>query len=148
MNDIIKAVAKHIKNEWDTEELGKFFYEVKRFLEAAKSQGYAVVKVDRGINSTINHLFGELPTDKQCDEVMIALHWAYSFGMAEGKHAGKEQQRSGDEAKLKLYCTKFFYWWWNQKGSNTDQGFDEWTNTEEYAQLREVFKKEKGKNAN
>ena len=28
--------------------------------------------------------------------------------------------------ELKRLCTDFFYWWYNQPGSNTQQGFDEW----------------------
>lgn len=35
------------------------------------------------------------------------------------------------EAEAKELCTKFFYWWYNQKGSNTDQGFDDWAKTNE-----------------
>lgn len=31
-----------------------------------------------------------------------------------------------DAAELKRYCTEFFRWWYNQPGSNTDQGYDEW----------------------
>lgn len=30
--------------------------------------------------------------------------------------------------KIKKYCTKFFYYWYNTKGTNTEQGFDEWWN--------------------
>ena len=28
--------------------------------------------------------------------------------------------------KLKPHFTKWFRWWWNQQGTNTEQGFDEW----------------------
>ena len=31
-----------------------------------------------------------------------------------------------EEEYLKKKCTKFFYWWYNQPGNNTGQGFDEW----------------------
>ena len=27
---------------------------------------------------------------------------------------------------LKRYSTAFFYWWYNQPGANTEQGFDQW----------------------
>ena len=30
------------------------------------------------------------------------------------------------EKDLKKHCTEFFYWWYNQGGTNTEQGFDEW----------------------
>lgn len=30
------------------------------------------------------------------------------------------------EAFLKEVAIKFFYWWYNTKGSNTEQGFDDW----------------------
>lgn len=31
-----------------------------------------------------------------------------------------------DKEQLKAACTDFFYWWYNQPGSNTHQGFDAW----------------------
>lgn len=31
---------------------------------------------------------------------------------------------------VKTLCTKFFYWWHNQSGQNTEQGFDKWWNGE------------------
>ena len=59
------------------------------------------------------------------------------------------------EEKAKLLCTKFFYWWFNQPGNNTEQGFDEWAKTEEGKDLilqsfREVAEKafEAGENYN
>jgi hypothetical protein len=30
------------------------------------------------------------------------------------------------EAAAKQLCTSFFYWWYNQPGANTEDGFDEW----------------------
>lgn len=38
---------------------------------------------------------------------------------------------------LKTFATKFFFYWWNEKGSNTYQGYDEWTKTDEFKQLTE-----------
>jgi hypothetical protein len=29
-------------------------------------------------------------------------------------------------SQLKQLCTSFYYWWHNQPGSNTEQGFEEW----------------------
>lgn len=40
-----------------------------------------------------------------------------------------------DRGWLKKFCTSFFYWWHNQPGANTQQGFDSWMNTEEAAKL-------------
>lgn len=30
--------------------------------------------------------------------------------------------------RLKKICIKFFYWWYNQPGNDTEQGFDKWWN--------------------
>ena len=30
------------------------------------------------------------------------------------------------EGERKRDCVAFFQWWWNQPGSNTAQGYDEW----------------------
>jgi len=30
------------------------------------------------------------------------------------------------EAEVKQIAIKFFYYWWNAKGNNTESGFDEW----------------------
>ena len=35
------------------------------------------------------------------------------------------QQRVDKEAARKI-ATEFFYWWYNQLGANTQQGFDAW----------------------
>lgn len=35
-------------------------------------------------------------------------------------------KRSMDKDIAKAMATEFFRWWYNQPGSNTDQGFDEW----------------------
>jgi hypothetical protein len=40
----------------------------------------------------------------------------------------KENEAQEIEA-IKKVATEFFYWWYNQKGSNTEQGFDEWAKT-------------------
>lgn len=32
--------------------------------------------------------------------------------------------------QFKRIATEFFFWWYNSKGSNTYQGFDDWTETE------------------
>lgn len=34
--------------------------------------------------------------------------------------------KQGDKELIKKYCTEFFYWWYNQPSSNTEQGFDDW----------------------
>lgn len=31
-----------------------------------------------------------------------------------------------EHMRAKAIATKFFYWWHNQPGSNTEQGFDDW----------------------
>lgn len=33
-----------------------------------------------------------------------------------------------DENKIKEISCAFFRYWWNSKGNNTEQGFDEWWN--------------------
>lgn len=38
----------------------------------------------------------------------------------------KEVLESVSKEDLKEICTSFFYWWYNQPGSNTEQGFDQW----------------------
>lgn len=40
----------------------------------------------------------------------------------------KEALRKVPKKDLKAVCVKFFYWWYNQPGSNTEQGFDDWYN--------------------
>jgi hypothetical protein len=37
-----------------------------------------------------------------------------------------ENKRLKSKAMFKGVCTDFFYWWFNQPGTNTLQGFDEW----------------------
>lgn len=37
-----------------------------------------------------------------------------------------EKERKPNKGDIKHYCTKFFYWWFNNKGTNTEQGFDKW----------------------
>ena len=43
------------------------------------------------------------------------------------------------EKLLKKLCTGFFYYWWNEKGNSTEQGFDDWweVNKEDYKELFE-----------
>ena len=42
-----------------------------------------------------------------------------------------EAQNKVLREERKADCTAFFYWWYNQPGSNTDQGYDQWlTDTE------------------
>ena len=40
-----------------------------------------------------------------------------------------------DNAVLKALCTSFYYWWHNQPGTNTLQGFDEWMETDRAKEL-------------
>jgi len=37
--------------------------------------------------------------------------------------------------KIGTYCKAFFYWWYNQKGTNTDQGFNQWKDTDDFKRL-------------
>ena len=37
-----------------------------------------------------------------------------------------QQERSYSEEEVRKISLDFFYHWWNAKGSNTEQGFDEW----------------------
>ena len=32
------------------------------------------------------------------------------------------------EEEVRKFSIEFFYYWWNSKGNNTEQGFDEWFN--------------------
>lgn len=34
-----------------------------------------------------------------------------------------------EEEKLKLFVVEFFYWWYNQPGNNTSEGYDLWLET-------------------
>ena len=38
----------------------------------------------------------------------------------------KEVERRYTEKEVRDTSLKFFYHWWNAKGNNTEQGFDEW----------------------
>lgn len=40
--------------------------------------------------------------------------------------------------KLKEFTTSFFYWWHNQPGTNTQQGFDEWFRDSEVKKILSV----------
>jgi len=31
--------------------------------------------------------------------------------------------------EMKEHAIAFFTWWWNQPGTNTEQGYDEWVKT-------------------
>lgn len=42
------------------------------------------------------------------------------------------------EAQLKVVAVEFFQWWWNQPGTNTAQGFDEWAAGEGAELIAEV----------
>lgn len=46
----------------------------------------------------------------------------------------EQQSNDIDKETAREIATKFFYWWYNQPGANTQQGFDKWWN--------EVFVKE------
>jgi hypothetical protein len=37
----------------------------------------------------------------------------------------KQEKKYSDE-DVKFITLKFFYYWWNAPGNNTEQGFDEW----------------------
>lgn len=41
----------------------------------------------------------------------------------------------GNEDALKEFTTKFFYYWWNAKGNNTEEGFDDYIKTLEGKEL-------------
>ena len=49
--------------------------------------------------------------------------WEDLFEQA--KEMEKQQQGYSEEEVRKL-STEFFYHWYNAKGNNTEQGFDEW----------------------
>lgn len=49
--------------------------------------------------------------------------------------APAEPEPVPDMKWLKEVCTSFFYWWHNQPGANTQQGFDGWLETENAAIL-------------
>jgi len=34
--------------------------------------------------------------------------------------------------RMKRIATSFFYWWYNQPGQNTSEGFDDWWEKEGY----------------
>ena len=40
--------------------------------------------------------------------------------------------------QLKEICTDFYYWWHNQPGANTQQGFDDWMKTTGVKQLQNL----------
>lgn len=37
-----------------------------------------------------------------------------------------QQERMYSEKEVRKITLDFFYHWWNSKGTNTEQGFDEW----------------------
>ncbi len=55
----------------------------------------------------------------------------HAMEIVRGMNASTPIAAGGGEAtQVKLIATKFFRWWWNQPGANTDQGYDEWAETE------------------
>jgi hypothetical protein len=46
--------------------------------------------------------------------------------------------------RIKEFATNFFYWWYNQPGTNTDEGFASFLRTQEgeyfYKELKQLFK--------
>jgi hypothetical protein len=47
----------------------------------------------------------------------------------------EEKETQGELSKIRDLCVKFFYWWYNEKGNNTEQGFNKWAKTTEGANL-------------
>jgi len=43
-----------------------------------------------------------------------------------GDCLGCVKEYDNEEAQAKQIATEFYYWWHNQPGTNTEQGFDEW----------------------
>ena len=38
-----------------------------------------------------------------------------------------------DKKTAKKLCTSFFYYWWNEPGTNTEEGFETWWKIREKA---------------
>lgn len=46
-------------------------------------------------------------------------------------YGGVEQTPEGiTKAYMKKQCTRFFRWWWNNQGTNTEEGFERWWSLE------------------
>lgn len=58
---------------------------------------------------------------KSADEIISNLQRDLDLSMAV-----RPDIIARDKAEIKEMCCKFFYWWYNQRGNNTEQGFDEW----------------------
>jgi hypothetical protein len=51
-----------------------------------------------------------------------------------------QQERMYSEEEVKNIAVDFFYYWWNAKGNNTEEGFDKWF--EQFKKKELTFKSE------
>lgn len=77
------------------------------------------------------------------DRIQTCPHCLYVHELQLGNDRGmpaepeRELEAVPNMDWLKEFCTSFFYWWYNQPGANTRQGFDGWLETENAAILLE-----------
>jgi len=51
-----------------------------------------------------------------------AVVWGAKCGAAQAFH----QEGMFTDVQVRTIATEFFYWWYNAKGTNTEQAFDDW----------------------
>ena len=51
----------------------------------------------------------------------------------------KQEQKEKDVLKAKRIATEFYWWWHNQPGKNTQQGFDEWWREVLYENRQDLY---------
>lgn len=75
----------------------------------------------RGQQTEIERLTAENEVLREDNLTLMATN-AEQFKDSERLQARVEKL----ESERKRDCVAFFQWWWNQPGSNTAQGYDEW----------------------
>lgn len=79
------------------------------------------------VRSSIEH---SLERMEDCDITYPARKSALAYilrGLVIGHINAIDRSQYVHISKIKSIATNFFRYWWNAKGTNTDQGFDEWS---------------------
>lgn len=98
-----------------------------RFMESQKQEvltySESAKKEERVFNSTLTEQEAVKRERKHTSEYPYLYRVGYHQGSIDG--AKRQAGRSYNEEEVRKISLEFFYHWWNTKGSNTEQGFDE-----------------------
>lgn len=93
-------------------------------LPASQPQASPLDALDSHFHKWFEEVGSKLPTGRNTGPIQRDMYMSYQ-GFFEAVSLLTPEQ---GELAIKDYCVAFFYWWWNQRGSNTADGFDQWVN--------------------